>query len=104
MTPRGLMPALLVATCCATVAGFASSQAPQVPEHYKDVASYRAARARLVGEERARRLSSALPLSSLVHSAMGPEEKQRVLAAWEKRWAGFVRRLNEAGDAPARIP
>jgi hypothetical protein len=74
------MPALLVATCCATVAGSASSQAPQVPEHYKDVASYRAAR------------------------AMGPEEKQRVLAAWEERWAGFVRRLNEAGDALAGIP
>jgi adenosine deaminase CECR1 len=42
-----------------------------------------------------------LAMSSLVHSAMAPEEKQRALAAWEKRWAAFVRWLNANGDAPA---
>jgi hypothetical protein len=62
MTPWGLKPALLVATCCATASGSASGQAAQVPA-YSDVASYLAARARLVDGERARRPSSALPLS-----------------------------------------
>jgi adenosine deaminase CECR1 len=62
MTPWGLKRALLVATCCATASGSASGQATQVPA-YRDVASYLAARARLVEEERARRPSSALPLS-----------------------------------------
>jgi adenosine deaminase CECR1 len=38
-----------------------------------------------------------LALSSIVHSAMGPEEKARARAAWERRWAAFVRWLNEAG-------
>ena len=41
-----------------------------------------------------------LAMSSLVHSAMAPDEKRRALAAWETRWAVFVRWLNEAGDAP----
>ena len=37
-----------------------------------------------------------LALSSLVHSAMGPEERTRARASWERRWAGFVRWLNES--------
>jgi adenosine deaminase CECR1 len=37
-----------------------------------------------------------LALSSLLHSAMGPDEKARARAAWEKRWAAFVRWVNEA--------
>jgi len=36
-----------------------------------------------------------LAMSSLVHSAMDPREKQRALAAWQTRWAAFVRWLNE---------
>jgi adenosine deaminase CECR1 len=38
-----------------------------------------------------------LAMNSLLHSAMGPEEKQRALDAWRKRWAEFVRWLNAAG-------
>jgi len=38
-----------------------------------------------------------LALSSLVHSAMSPDEKQRALEAWRARWAEFVRWLNQAG-------
>jgi adenosine deaminase CECR1 len=41
-----------------------------------------------------------LAMSSLVHSAMAPDEKRRALATWETRWAVFVRWLNEAGQAP----
>ena len=37
-----------------------------------------------------------LALNSLLHSAMGPEEKQRALDVWRKRWAEFVRWLNAA--------
>ncbi|HSD28904.1 MAG TPA: hypothetical protein VLL75_16510 [Vicinamibacteria bacterium] len=37
-----------------------------------------------------------LALSSLLHSAMAPEEKARARASWERRWAGFVRWLNES--------
>jgi adenosine deaminase CECR1 len=37
-----------------------------------------------------------LALSSLVHSAMGPEERTRARASWERRWVGFVRWLNES--------
>ncbi len=37
-----------------------------------------------------------LAIDSLLHSAMGPEEKARARAAWETRWAGFVRWLNES--------
>jgi adenosine deaminase CECR1 len=37
-----------------------------------------------------------LALDSLRHSAMGPEEQARARASWEKRWAGFVRWLNES--------
>ena len=37
-----------------------------------------------------------LALDSLLHSAMGPEEKARARAAWERRWAGFVGWLNES--------
>jgi adenosine deaminase CECR1 len=35
-----------------------------------------------------------LALDSLLHSAMGPEEKARARAAWERRWVEFVRWLN----------
>jgi adenosine deaminase CECR1 len=38
-----------------------------------------------------------LAMNSLLHSAMGPEEKQRALDAWRKRWAEFVQWLNAAG-------
>ena len=38
-----------------------------------------------------------LTLSSIVHSAMSPDEKARTRAAWEGRWAAFVRWLNESG-------
>jgi hypothetical protein len=31
------------------------------------------------------------------HSAMDPQEKQRALGVWRKRWAEFVRWLNETG-------
>ncbi len=37
-----------------------------------------------------------LALDSLLHSAMGPEEKARARASWERRWTGFVRWLNES--------
>jgi len=37
-----------------------------------------------------------LAMSSLVHSAMDPQEKRHALAAWQTRWAAFVRWLNEA--------
>jgi adenosine deaminase CECR1 len=45
-----------------------------------------------------------LALSSLLHSAMGPQEKTRARAAWERRWAGFVRWLNGTGGGPAGVP
>ncbi len=64
MARRSLKPLLLVATCCATAGGCVSSRASVVPERYRDIASYREARDRLVREERARRLSSALVLSA----------------------------------------
>ena len=35
-----------------------------------------------------------LAMSSLVHSAMSPDEKRRALTAWRARWATFVRWLN----------
>ncbi|HKZ31358.1 MAG TPA: hypothetical protein VJ648_03270 [Vicinamibacteria bacterium] len=38
-----------------------------------------------------------LAMNSLVYSAMDPEEKQRALFVWRKRWAEFVRWLNAAG-------
>ncbi len=44
-----------------------------------------------------------LAMSSLLHSAMGPEEQRRALAVWERRWAEFVRWLNGAGGVPARV-
>jgi adenosine deaminase CECR1 len=37
-----------------------------------------------------------LALDSLLHSAMGSEEKARARAAWERRWARFVGWLNES--------
>jgi adenosine deaminase CECR1 len=37
-----------------------------------------------------------LALDSLLHSAMGAEEKARARTSWERRWAGFVRWLNES--------
>ena len=38
-----------------------------------------------------------LAMSSLLHSAMEPQEKRRALEVWRKRWAEFVRWLNQAG-------
>ena len=38
-----------------------------------------------------------LALSSLVHSAMDPDEKRQALAAWQARCTAFVRWLNESG-------
>ena len=35
-----------------------------------------------------------LAISSLVHSAMDPEEKERTLGVWRRRWTEFVRWLN----------
>jgi adenosine deaminase CECR1 len=37
-----------------------------------------------------------LAMDSLLHSAMGPEEKRRALEVWGRRWAEFVRWLNDA--------
>jgi len=37
-----------------------------------------------------------LALSSLVHSAMGTEDKARARASWERRWAAFVRWINDS--------
>jgi adenosine deaminase CECR1 len=37
-----------------------------------------------------------LALSSLAHSAMGTEEKARARAVWERRWAAFVRWMNDS--------
>jgi adenosine deaminase CECR1 len=54
MAPRSLKPAVLLASCCA-VASCASSHASSVAVEYRDVASYQAARERLVRSERARR-------------------------------------------------
>jgi len=62
MAPRSLKTALLLATCCA-LASCASTHASGVAGDYPDVASYRAARERLVRQERARRRSAALVLS-----------------------------------------
>ncbi|HSD67491.1 MAG TPA: hypothetical protein VLF95_12355, partial [Vicinamibacteria bacterium] len=64
MASRRLKPAFLLATCCAAWSGCASSRASGVPGGDADIASYRAARERLVGQERARRLSSTLVLSA----------------------------------------
>jgi adenosine deaminase CECR1 len=36
-----------------------------------------------------------LAMSSLVHSAMSPAEKDRALEVWRKRWSEFVRWLNQ---------
>ena len=97
MTPWALEPALLVATCCATAAGSASRQPSGVPAPYKDVASYLAARARLVEEERARRPSSALPLS--------PEEEaadRRLAVASEGRGGAGGAVLSARPQLPPR--
>jgi adenosine deaminase CECR1 len=64
MALPSLKPALLLAACCAAVSGCASSRVSAVAEPYPDLASYLAARARLVERERARRLSSALVLTA----------------------------------------
>jgi adenosine deaminase CECR1 len=36
-----------------------------------------------------------LAMGSLLYSAMGPQEKERALAAWRRRWAEFVRAVSE---------
>jgi adenosine deaminase CECR1 len=45
-----------------------------------------------------------LALDSLLHSAMGPEDKARARLVWEGRWAEFVRWLNGPGARPAGAP
>jgi hypothetical protein len=62
MPSRSLEAALFLATCCA-LATCVSGQPAGVVAEYPDVASYRAARERLVAQERARRRSAALMLS-----------------------------------------
>jgi adenosine deaminase CECR1 len=64
MPSWSLKPAFLLAAACAAVGGCVSSRASGVPRDYPDVASYRAARERLVRKEQARRLSAALVLSA----------------------------------------
>lgn len=61
---RRLKPAFLLATCCAAVAGSDPSGVAGAAEQYPNVASYLEARERLVRQEHARRLSSALVLSA----------------------------------------
>ena len=63
MAPRSLKPAFLLAAWCAAVVGCASSRGASVPSRFPDIASYREARERLVRQEHARRLGSALVLS-----------------------------------------
>ena len=63
MASRSLNPVILLAACCTAVGGCASSQAAGIPAGFPDVASYRAARERLVQREHTRRLSAALVLS-----------------------------------------
>jgi adenosine deaminase CECR1 len=36
-----------------------------------------------------------LALNSLIYSAMGPDEKRRAVAAWERRWTTFIASLNQ---------
>jgi hypothetical protein len=62
MPSRSLEAALSLATCCALATCVSGQPAGAVAE-YPDVASYRAARERLVAQERARRRSAALVLS-----------------------------------------
>ncbi len=77
MPSRSVKSAVFLATCCA-FAACAAAQGAGATGDYPDVASYRAARERLVAQERARRLSAALVLS--------PEEEaaSRRLAALRK--------------------
>ena len=63
MASRSLDTVVLLAACSAVLSGCASSRASGLAAEYPDIASYRAARERLVGQERARRLSAALVLS-----------------------------------------
>ncbi len=39
-----------------------------------------------------------LAMNSLLHSAMSPDEKRRALASWDRRWAVFVKWVNERPD------
>jgi hypothetical protein len=63
MASRSLKATRLLATCCVVVAGPASSHGSDVAAQYPNAASYLEARERLVQQEHARRLSSALVLS-----------------------------------------
>ena len=54
MKPQILLLATTLLGACA------SHQAPAAPEHIRDAAVYREARARLIADERARRLDAAL--------------------------------------------
>jgi hypothetical protein len=36
-----------------------------------------------------------LAMNSLIYSAMDPEEKERALEYWRKKWAEFINWLNE---------
>ncbi|MDA2925139.1 hypothetical protein MYX65_10920, partial [Acidobacteria bacterium AH-259-L09] len=47
-----------------------------------------------------------LAMNSLLYSAMEPEEKERALLSWRKKWAEFVTWLNEHIDpqvSPLRL-
>ena len=57
MKPQILLLAITVLGACA------SHQPPAAPEQYRDAAAYREARARLIADERARRLDAALVLT-----------------------------------------
>ena len=84
MATRSLKPALLLAACWAATSGCASRKVAAAAEPYPDLASYREARERLLREDRARRLSSALVLSpeeeaaSLRLAALRKAELERV--------------------------
>ena len=41
-----------------------------------------------------------LAMNSLIYSAMGPEEKEKALEFWRKKWAEFIGWLNEASFFP----
>jgi len=41
-----------------------------------------------------------LAMNSLIHSAMDPEEKERALEFWQKKWAEFIRWLNDFNILP----
>ena len=44
-----------------------------------------------------------LAMNSLAYSAMRADEKQRALAAWDRRWAAFITWLNERPEPPAGL-